>query len=325
MAMRIIPESVRRMQASKSMRLQHELWHYVRAVWSNPDFGEDGRSLLRTLKWDLPGDRSPRSADGHLLLDNFSGEDFLFMHRDMIAMTDHHLHLAGEPPISRWSTIPLPGDSDFPVPPAWDYADPNDSPQSNAATTRFLRFIKSDQYFETTMSLQEKFLTSPTTLRALSLGAIGNLAEMTIHNAMHMRWSSEPVGYRPGVNLADPAGGDPRFDALDYDYLGDTYSSHVNPHFWYLHGWIDDLIERWAAANQVPNITWTGTWTGGPDLVPALTSAVPSLTVERDEAEFTLESNLVRDTVEKLMSLSAKLPVPPTLLEITKRQTLVPE
>ena len=36
MPARSLPESVRRMQASKSMRLRHELWHYSRGVANHP-------------------------------------------------------------------------------------------------------------------------------------------------------------------------------------------------------------------------------------------------------------------------------------------------
>src|SRR3712207_9485858 len=42
---------------------------------------------------------------------------------------------------------------------------------------------------------------------------------------------------------------DPRWDDHSNDDLGDFYSSHVHPTFWRLHGWIDDRINDWAAAN----------------------------------------------------------------------------
>ena len=35
-----------------------------------------------------------------------------------------------------------------------------------------------------------------------------------------------------------------------YDYLGETFSSHVNPIFWRLHGWVDDRIEDWFKAQE---------------------------------------------------------------------------
>ncbi|GHD41963.1 hypothetical protein GCM10017083_06420 [Thalassobaculum fulvum] len=322
MAPRVFPESVRRMQASKSMRLRHELWHYVRAVWGNPRFPEQGRQLLRELGWALPGGREPMDANGSLQFDNRAGEDFLYMHRQMIAMTDRALAAAGEPPITRWPSIPEPGDSDFPVPPAWAYADPAASPQDNAATTRFLQFIKADAYYERTMRVRERFLTDPANLRRLSLGALGNLAEFTIHNAMHMRWAAEPKGYRPPLDLGDPASGDPIWDGLDHDYLGDTYSSHLNPHFWYLHGWIDDLVELWADVNGVRTIDWVGDWTGGPDLTaPTEPAAEPA--VEMAALATAAAASVADRPVRPGPALAALLrssAMPSTLVEITRLQ-----
>ncbi len=320
MAMRVFPDEVRKMQASKSMRLRHELWHYVRAVWNAPSLSEEVRRILKNLGWGLPDDRGPFSPDRKLLLDNYAGEDFLYMHREMIAMTDRALAGAGEPPISRWASAPEPGDSDFPVPSVWQYADPAQSPEDNAATTQFLTRIKSDAYFERTMRVRETFLTDPANLRRLSLGALGNIAEMTIHNMMHMRWSSDPQGYRPGVNLADPTGGDPHWDDLGYDYLGDTYSSHVNPHFWYLHGWIDDLIDLWADVNNVTDIDWKGTWVGGPDLFSTpddMKMAAPGMEAM---AEAALEEDEAKSAIRRLVAAMEGVSVPSTLIEIAREQ-----
>ena len=43
---------------------------------------------------------------------------------------------------------------------------------------------------------------------------------------------------------------DPMWDDPKYDYLGEFYSSHVNPLFWRLHGWVDDRIEDWFNAHE---------------------------------------------------------------------------
>ena len=266
MALRIFPEPVRLTLASKSMRLRHEMWHFVREAWNHPRFPEEGRQILRDLQWDLPDDRAPFSADGKLLLDNSSGEDFLFMHRQMIAMVDNLLAQHDEKPITRWTNLPPPNDKEFPVPQPWAYSDPTWPDQRNTGMSQFLIQVKSIPYFERTMRVREEFFTDPENLRHLSLGALGNLLEMTIHNMMHMRWSADPGAYRPRLDITDPIGGDPRWDDLSYDYLGDTYSSHVNPHFWHLHGWIDTLVDTWAQANRVNEIDWTGTWVGGPSL-----------------------------------------------------------
>ena len=313
MALRVFPLAVRMMQASKSMRLRHELWHYVRAVWGNPAFPDAGRQILRDLGWALPEDRSPTDANRVLLLDNASGEDFLYMHRDMIRMTDTALQDMGELPISRWAKIPEPGDADFPVPPVWQYPDSDGNPDPEMIG--FLEDVKSDSYFENTMKVRESFLTEPSNLRRLSLGALGNIAEMTIHNMMHMRWSAEPLGYRPGIRITDPTAGDPEWDSVDYDYLGDTYSSQVNPHFWYLHGWIDNLIDLWAEAHRVTEIQWKGTWLGGPDLIddPHMMTMSHAGVMPRAFSE-----NEASDKIRELVEVTRGIAVPTTLAEIAR-------
>ncbi len=70
---------------------------------------------------------------------------------------------------------------------------------------------------------------------------------------MHIRWSAAPrdpqthtllqLG-RPSYDFSE------KWDDPRYDWLGEFYSSHVNPIFWRLHGWIDDRIENWFAAHE---------------------------------------------------------------------------
>ena len=55
--------------------------------------------------------------------------------------------------------------------------------------------------------------------------------------------TGEPIGRSSLFDI------DPKWDAPANDDLGDFYSSHVHPVFWRLHGWIDDRINDWAAAN----------------------------------------------------------------------------
>jgi len=73
------------------------------------------------------------------------------------------------------------------------------------------------------------------------------------------------MGIRPDEN-DDPTNPDiisTKWDAPAYDYLGDTYSSHVNPIFWKLHGWIDNRIEDWKNEHGITGeIQWKGTWVG---------------------------------------------------------------
>jgi len=143
--------------------------------------------------------------------------------------------------------VPPPGDPDYPVP---DFADSG------------LEEIKSDEYFERYIAPWERQYTDPDYLRGVTLGQLGSDIEFTIHNDLHMRWAAlSPIGYRPNtVVAADIAA---KWDAPSYNYLGDTYSSHVNPIFWKLHGWADDRIEDWKRAHGMTDpIEWKGTWLG---------------------------------------------------------------
>jgi hypothetical protein len=68
-----------------------------------------------------------------------------------------------------------------------------------------------------------------------------------------MRWATVPRdpsngGPVPmGRNQADFAS---RWFEPENDFLGDPFSSHVNPVFWRFHGWIDDRIEDWFRAHE---------------------------------------------------------------------------
>lgn len=78
---------------------------------------------------------------------------------------------------------------------------------------------------------------------------------------------------RPDTDPIDSDSIATKWDDPAYDWLGDTYSSHVNPVFWKLHGWIDDCIEAWASANGISgDIDWNGTWVGGMSPYPDLHS-----------------------------------------------------
>lgn len=263
MTIRTLPQQVVAMLASRRHRLRHFLWHAIRGAWNDPELTSDVKQFIRDKGWGLPNDRAPFDAAGKLLLDNYSGEDFLYMHRQMIREVNDLLVQMGEPQLDVWAGIPRPNENpDFAVPPAWDYADPLRDAAANARMSARLRSVKSDAYARDPIGAWEAFYTNPSNLGRLSLGALGNLLEMTLHNNLHMRWASAPLGYMPSPNLEDTTGIDTRWDSLDYDYLGDTYSSHVNPVFWYLHGWVDSCIDRWAAVNAVVDIPWIGTWTG---------------------------------------------------------------
>lgn len=255
-----VPLPVRLFLASREMRLHHYLWHGARNGWLTT-FSERAKTRFREIGWEPPRPAVRLGPDGRRqpILDHDSGEDFLFMHRQMIAALNDRLAEVADPAYPRiegWARVPAPDDREYPVPPAFEVPD-------NPGLTEAVRSRKTGDFYHDTMVPRERRFTDPDQLRSVTLGRLGAELEFTIHNAMHMRWCTAVTRLRP-----DPAESeDPRaipfeWDDLANDWLGDTYSSHVNDVFWKLHGWVDARIDGWAEANQVEEIEWTGTWEG---------------------------------------------------------------
>jgi hypothetical protein len=168
-------------------------------------------------------------------------------------------------PVPRWATIPAPGPAvvepnfgskplvvpvsgnpdGYAVPAAWN--------SGNEMMDRRLGSLKADSFYWTRMRWWDRQFKDPQYLRTLTLGELGALLEYSVHNDMHMRWASMPQDPRTGEPVP---GGRPDndvrtlWDDPKYDYLGEFYSSHLNPVFWRLHGWIDDRIEEWFQAHE---------------------------------------------------------------------------
>jgi hypothetical protein len=255
------------MMAQRDHRMHHYIWHQVRNGWLF--FDAATIAAIRELGWEPPRPATRPVAGGQEpILDNDSGEDFLYMHRQMIAAVNQRLQETADPSYPRvegWKSVPRPNDADYPVPPAWDTKD--------ESLNSYLQETKSDQFFEQTMTPWERQFSDPKWLQGKSLGELGARIEFSIHNRMHMRWCSNPGAIRPDTDPAHPNDIDPKWDLVSYDWLGDTYSSHVNSVFWKIHGWVDDRIEAWKSANGVTGeIAWKGTWVGKMPMHPASTS-----------------------------------------------------
>ncbi|MGH9902231.1 MAG: Tat pathway signal protein, partial [Pyrinomonadaceae bacterium] len=208
------------------------------------------RRAVREVNPEWVPPRPALDARRRPLRDNDSGEDFFFMNRRMIEGVNDVLARADEPDCPRvdgWRRVPPPGDADYPVP---------EFPDSG------LEELKSVRYYEKFLAPWERRYTDPCYLRGVTLGQLGSDIEFTISNDMHMRWASpSPAGYRPATTTTQDI--DERWDAPAYDYLGDTYSSHVNPVCWKLRGWVDDRVEDWKRAHGVTGeVEWRGTWVG---------------------------------------------------------------
>ena len=239
---------------SPRYRLFHQLWHAVRDKWHT--LSKDRHNDLRALDWQ-PGDSEhERDARGKLRHRNGSGEDFLFMHRHMLRFARSFQALPS------WQSIPLPrpvldydraafanylNNADgFSVPPAWE------SPE-DAEFNQWLHNVKSSEGYFSNFQLWEAQYQNPDYLSTLCLGELGSRIELGLHDWLHMRWAAvcrDPNSGRPLVHDRNPIDFAERWFGAENDYLADPFSSHVNPVFWYFHGWIDDRIEDWFLAHE---------------------------------------------------------------------------
>lgn len=235
-------------------RLFHELWHASRDKWHK--LSGERRDALRGLGWQ-PGPRdAERDARGDRKDRNGSGVDFLFMHRHMLQAARRFQALPS------WQRFPLPqpelerdragfvryfdNHDGFSVPPTW--LAPGD-----VEYTQWVSDIKTPDTFHGNFAVWESQYRDPRYLSGLTLGQLGSEMELTLHDWLHMRWASVPRdpsngGPVPMARAQDDFAG--RWYQPENDFLGDPFSSHVNPVFWAFHGWIDDRIEDWYRAHE---------------------------------------------------------------------------
>ena len=237
-----LPASVVSMLASANMRRHHAIWHFVRNRWhalsaaDRTRYAAEGWAPPRLNPLGRPEDLTPAPDR-----DSGAGLDFLYMHRRMIEHVNEMLAEEADPAYPRvegWSPIPWNHDDvDWPMPPVYDpaVARAKDPSQTAAWQATVAATFENDAW----LAVQE-------------LDDVGSEIEEGIHNWMHMHWSAAPwFSQAPGQDPDDPRN----------DYLGSTYSSHVNKAFWKLHGWIDDRITQWEQASGRA-ADFTGCWEG---------------------------------------------------------------
>ncbi|MFJ1967181.1 hypothetical protein ACIO93_00755 [Streptomyces sp. NPDC087903] len=298
--MNAFPKPVIDAMADRAMRLHHMLWHTARDSWAA--LTPEQQEVFHHHGWEPPRPSltapDPLTGRRSVELGNGSGEDFLFMHRQMIAAVDEILAEVGDPQHARvegWPTVPPPEDTTYPVPPPFDISD-------DLETAEAIRSAKTPESFDRIRAWEAEF-TEPANLRQMTLGRLGARIEFGIHNRMHLRWAARMSGYRPGGDAFSVAS---RWDDADYDWLADTYSAHVNPIFWKLHGWVDARIDDWMAANELTGpVPWSfdPPWSGpagGHDHHPVAVLALRARpgTTEADAAQSRLST--METTVEHL-------------------------
>lgn len=237
-----LPRAVVEMLAAKSMRDQHAAWHHVRDRWHVLE--EPERNSFRAKDWQPPR-LNPRRRSAEEPAppprDAGSGLDFLFMHRRMIEAVNALLREVEDPTypkVEGWAQIPWNHDDpEWPMPPYFGRGPREAKMPAVTATWRD--------------DVQRKY-ENDFWLRTVSLDSFGAEIENGIHNWMHMHWAAAPWFQElPGQDEDDPRN----------DYLGSTYSSHVNKVFWKLHGWIDDRIGQWERANNTA-ADFSNSWEG---------------------------------------------------------------
>ena len=239
---------------SPEHRLFHQLWHATRDTWHA--LSQDKRNALRGIGWQ-PGQRDKeRDARGPRKDRNGSGVDFFFMHRHMLRTARSMQHLPS------WPALPLPqpelerdrvgfaryfdNHDGSALPPTW-------LAEGDEFYTQWLSDIKQPETYHSNFEVWESRYRDPRYLSTLTLGQFGSEVELGLHDWLHMRWASvprDPSNGAPVPMARDPADFAARWYVPENDFLGDPFSSHVNPVFWRFHGWIDDRLEDWFKAHE---------------------------------------------------------------------------
>ena len=239
---------------SPEHRLFHQLWHASRDKWHN--LSEEKRDALRGIGWQ-PGPRNKeRDARGPRKDRNGSGIDFFFMHRHMLGTARSLQDLPS------WQRFPLPqpelerdrtgfaryfdNHDGTALPPTW-------LAEGDDAYSQWVSDIKTAETYHSNFQVWESRYRDPRYLSKLTLGQFGSEVELGLHDWLHMRWASvprDPSNGAPVPMARDPSDFAARWYAAENDFLGDPFSSHVNPVFWHFHGWIDDRLEDWFRAHE---------------------------------------------------------------------------
>ena len=254
-------------------RLHHAFWHATRG-------GLEPSEMTRMVNafggtWTevhplCPQPQADSAAPGY----NPVGEDFLFMHRQMIEMLRAGFVSLGLPCVTGWQHVPAT--EEWPL--------PDDSREGAKSAEALQQFQGWDGAFQ-----------NVAWLKSVSLSQLGWALEFSLHNNLHMRYATDqpPTGF----NGVTETGGAPLpydgkypvdwiYDDPHYNWLADPYGAAVNPVFWKIHGYVDHLIDLWLGAHGYDSIstqcngsahcyTWKGTWIGNisQEKLPALPSA----------------------------------------------------
>lgn len=262
-----VDDRMKQLMTTRSHRLWHYLWHGIRNAWAR--MSQQERSAVRQY---LGTGWVRNDAETVNIPQPNRGEEFLHMHREMVAKVATVL---GAQMYAPWAQPPAPNDPQFPLP-------GGNTRQSNAEYAQYLT------WHQQAVALQ--------TLRSMTLSQYGEWLEANIHNSMHNRWS-DPRTANPQIM----AGGifqqpRPEWDLPSQDNLVSPYTSHANPLFWRIHGYVDQRVDDWLRANNYTSIAmdcrgvqgcyqWQRIWTG--PIPPSTTSNPVSASTAAASASLT--------------------------------------
>jgi len=244
------------LMGTRNHRLNHYLWHSARNTWNHRNTTSRDRQTLQQMRI-VPPRPLHYNRDGTINRDQLgrtaAGEDFLYMHRQMIATIKQRL---GSIMYKPWTDLPGPSSREFPI--------------------FYERILEKTSEGLTRMQNWSKKYRDANYLRGVSLSKMGIDVEFDIHNLLHTRFSDTQEKVRPVYD--DPIYKSTRssrwrWDDPSYNHLSDSYSAHVHPTFWRIHQWVDERIEQWLRVHNynvamqdctgVPKCyQWQGTWMG---------------------------------------------------------------
>ena len=242
--------------ADKTHREWHAIWHKIRREISADSINSfpPERSVIEG--WQRAG-WIPANTDEFVSLHRIggplAGEDFFYMHRQMIKMLQIELANLGGACLSPWTALPNSVlDSKWPAP--------------RAVEARNKEHVKAEQRMLDEIIDLAKDLRNPEYIRERTLSEFGNAVEAQIHGKLHLMYASVRSGCRDVETD----------DSIECDELTHDRSAHLNQYFWKLHGFIDQMIGEWLKVHGKTEIStdcsksadpqrcyqWRGTWLG---------------------------------------------------------------
>ncbi len=288
------------MMAKPEVRAWHFLWHGIRNSW--PSLSEDERNDIRTRlgkDWDAEAGGTGNADE--------KGEEFLHMHHAMLGALRSHL---GDQMYEAWLEPPKPDDAKYPVPQAQD---PTLKKYFDARYKTLMTWHK--------RAIDEKWV------KTQSLSEYGLWLEANLHNNMHMTWAHPTqwyTSYEPSMEeIMSQPNKYPAFNHPSNNSLAGTYTSHVNPNFYRLHGYVDARIQTWLKAHDFDKIAeicpaydskcyqWKRTWDGG---IPAAITDVASHQHSIDPAKIAeLKDSTFREVARASQMIPGTAPTGQTL------------